>query len=325
MKKIVSLLLAFALCVGAVFALASCGSKKPTIGVIQFGSHESLNNCYTGVLQGLKEGGIDLSQYDVSYLNSNFSAETSKAQADRLVNSKASVIIAIATPSAIQAATAALGKNVPVVYCAVTDASQVANFADMTGTSDIPDFQAQLRLVTSFFGKSDLKIGVLMSTEESSDPLQLSSLQSAAAAYPGMQIIGETVSDITLIDSHVNKLLNREVDCLVNLLDNTIVGKLANILTLTDRAGVPVFGSEIEQVKAGCLASASIDYITVGKLCGAQAARVLKGESVRDVEKKTMENETYPYYNSDVLSKFAGKVTLPTDIEGLTDTKTLKS
>ena len=317
MKKVVSVILIVALMLCCMVSLSACSSNKPVIGIIQFGSHDSLNNCYTGIMEGLKET-IDLSKYDVQYVNSNFTAETSLAQAQKMVNSKASVIIAIATPSAIQAATAATGKDVPVVYCAVTDASQVSNFENLTGTSDVPDFAAQLKLVTAFMGKKDLKIGVLMSTEESSDAAQLTALQEQAKAYEGMSIVTEVVSDITTIDTKVDSLIAQDIDCVVNLLDNTIVGKLQNILAKTNAAGIPVFGSEIEQVKSGCLASASIDYVTVGKLAGRQAAELLSGKTVAEVAPKTMENETYPYYNSTVLATFKD-LKLPTDIAGLED------
>ena len=320
MKKSIKLLsLILAVCLLAA-GFSGCGkSAKPIIGIIQFGSHDSLNNCYTGILQGLGAT-VNLEEYDVQYVNSNFTAETSLAQAQKMVNSRAKVIIAIATPSAIQAATAATGKDVPVVYCAVTDATQVANFTNMTGTSDVPDFGAQLKLVTAFLGKQDVKIGVLHSTEESSDAAQIEALKKGAEAYTGMSVITEAVADITTIDAKTDSLISKGVDCFVNLLDNTIVGKLQNILTKTNAAGIPVFGSEIEQVKSGCLASASIDYITVGKLAGEQAAQILNGKSAGEVEPKTMENETYPYYNSEVLAKFEG-MQVPTTIEGLKDVK----
>lgn len=318
MKRIISVILTAALILALSVSFTACGDTKPVIGIIQFGSHESLNNCYTGIIEGLKET-IDLEKYDVQYVNSNFTAETSLAQAQRMVNSKAEVIIAIATPSAIQAATAAVGKNVPVVYCAVTDANQVANFDNMTGTSDVPDFEAQMRLVTSFLGKEDVTIGVLMSTEESSDAAQLTAL-TAAAEKRGATVKTEVIADITTIDAKVDSLIAQDIDCVVNLLDNTVVGKLQNILAKTDAAGIPVFGSEIEQVKAGCLASASIEYVTVGKLAGRQAAELISGKSVSEVEPKTMENETYPYYNSEVFKRFEGLI-LPTDIENLKDVK----
>lgn len=302
MKKIISLALAAVLVV-SLSLFSGCKEKKDVIGIIQFGTHDSLNNCYKGIMKGLKEN-VDMSKYDVEYVNSNFTAETSLAQAKKLVNKNAKVIIAIATPSAIQAASAATGSGIPIVYCAVTDAKQVANFENITGTSDIPDFTAQLKLVTDFLGKKDVKIGVLASTEESSDEIQISSLKKEAKKYAGMEIITETVADITTIDAKTNSLVDKKVDCLVNLLDNTVVGKLSNILEITNKANIPVFGSEVEQVKAGCIASASIDYKTVGKLAGEQAADILNGKDVNKVKPKTMENNTYPYYNSEVLKKF---------------------
>ena len=319
MKKFIKLISVLITVAILSVCFAGCKESKPVIGIIQFGSHDSLNNCYEGIVQGL-EAGLDIEDYDIQYVNSNFTAETSLSQAQKMVNSKAKVIIAIATPSAIQAATAATGKDVPVVYCAVTDATQVANFDNMTGTSDVPDFAAQLKLVTEFMGKSDLKIGVLSSTEESSDAVQIAALEEEAKAYEGMSIITEVVADITTIDTKVDTLISKEIDCVVNLLDNTIVGKLQNILAKTNAVGIPVFGSEIEQVKAGCLASASIDYITVGKLAGEQASEIVNGKSASEVAPKTMENETYPYYNSEVLATFEG-LTLPTTIEGLKDVK----
>lgn len=320
MKKLIkALCIALAVIMtSAIFS--SCGeTAKPIIGIIQFGSHESLNNCYDGIVKGLSET-VNLDDYDVQYLNSNFTAETSLSQAQKLVNSNAKVIIAIATPSAIQAATAATGKDVPVVYCAVTDATQVANFENMTGTSDIPDFTAQLKLVASFLGKEDVKIGILMSTEESSDAAQLKSIEEAAKNYKGMSVVTETIPDITTIDTNVDALISKKVDCIVNLLDNTVVGKLQNILVKTNAAGIPVFGSEIEQVKSGCLASASIDYVTVGTLSGRQAAEIISGKKASEVAPLTMENETYPCYNSEVLAKFSN-LKLPTDIDGLKDVK----
>ncbi len=318
MKKFITIILSIITALSVTLLTTAC-NKKQVIGIIQFGSHDSLNNCYDGIIKGLEESGINLDDYKVEYVNSNFDASVSKAQAEKMVNEGAKVIIAIATPSAIQAATAAATKNLPVVYCAVTDAKQVANFSNMTGTSDIPDFNAQLKLVSEFLGKKNVKIGILSSTEESSDAAQITAIKAAATNYDGMEIVVETIPDITTIDTHVQKLISAKVDCMVNLLDNTVVGKLQNILTITDNAKIPVFGSEIEQVKAGCLASASIEYVTVGKLCGKQAAEILNGKSVGEVKPLTMENETFNCYNSEVMK--ALNLTLPASLSDLLDVK----
>ena len=310
MKKIIAIILTLTL----IFAFAGCGSKdsaKKTIGIIQFGSHASLNNCYEGILKGLKEQGISEDDYDIQIENSNFDPSVSQTQANKFVNKKAAVIIAIATPSAVAAANAAADNGIPVVYCAVTDSTVMDNYKNVTGSSDIPNFQKQLEVVTAFMNKTNLKIGVLYSTEESSSPVQVEDLKKAAEKYDGMEILDSAVADINTIDAKTEDLISKGVDCFVNLLDNTIVGKLENILSITNEKKIPVFGSEIEQVKVGCIASSSIDYIDVGAAAGKSAAEILNGKNASDIPVSRI-TEPASYYNSKVCEKLG--ITVPTTV-----------
>ena len=75
------------------------------------------------------------------------------------------------------------------------------------------------------------------------------------------------------------KDLVTKVDCITNLTDNTVVSALQTVLAAANDAKIPVFGSEVEQVKNGCLASMGIDYVSLGKQTGEMAAKVLKGEA----------------------------------------------
>ena len=310
-KKIITFILTLTI----IFAFAGCASdtsEKKTIGIIQFGSHASLNNCYDGIMQGLKENGINEEDYNIEYVNSNFDASVSQTQANNLVNKKASVIIAIATPSAVAAANAAAENDIPVVYCAITDATVMKNYENITGSSDIPNFEKQLEVVTGFMNKTDLKIGVLYSTEESSSPVQVENLKAAAKKYEGMEILDSAVADINTIDAKTNELIDRGVDCFVNLLDNTVVGKLeTNILPITNEKKIPVFGSEIEQVRVGCAASASIDYIDVGASAGKAAAEILGGKSASEIPVAYITEPTN-YYNSKVCGEL--NLTVPTTV-----------
>ncbi len=323
MKKIISAVTALAIIIVSVLTLASCGSGKTdggdsgssgkSIAVIQFGSHASLNNCYDGIVKGLEENGVNLADCKLEHVNSNFDSALSQSQANSFVNAKADVIIAIATPSAVAAATASNGE-IPVVYCAITDGSVMNNFDNVTGSSDIPNFERQLEVVTSVMGKKDLKIGVLSSSEESSSPIQVTELKRAAEKYDGMEIIDTVVSDITTIDAKVNSVIDSGAECFINLLDNTIVGKLeTNILPITNEKKIPVFGSEIEQVKVGCAASASIEYIDVGRAAGKAAAEILGGKSADDIPVAVV-TEPQVYYNSDVISALGLKTPDGTDV-----------
>ena len=313
--KNIKKIIAFILTLTIIFAFAGCASdtsEKKTIGIIQFGSHASLNNCYDGIMQGLKENGINEEDYNIEYVNSNFDASVSQTQANNLVNKKAAVIIAIATPSAVAAANAAAENDIPVVYCAITDATVMENYENITGSSDIPNFEKQLEVVTGFMNKTDLKIGVLYSTEESSSPVQVENLKAAAKKYEGMEILDSAVADINTIDAKTNELIDRGVDCFVNLLDNPVVGKLeTNILPITNEKKIPVFGSEIEQVRVGCAASASIDYIDVGASAGKAAAEILGGKSASEIPVAYITEPTN-YYNSKVCGEL--NLTVPTTV-----------
>lgn len=318
--KNIKKIIAFVLTLTLVFAFAGCGPKdtssdtsgKKTIGIIQFGSHASLNNCYDGIIKGLAENGINEEDYNIELLNSNFDPSVSQTQANNLVNKNADVIIAIATPSAVAAANAAADKDVPVVYCAITDSTVMENYDNVTGSSDIPNFEKQLEVVTGFMNKTALKIGVLYSTEESSSPVQVENLKKAAEKYEGMEILDSAVADINTIDTKTNELIDRGVDCFVNLLDNTVVGKLeTNILPITNEKKIPVFGSEIEQVKVGCAASASIDYIDVGASAGKSAAEILGGKSASEIPVAYITEPTN-YYNSKVCKDLG--LTVPTTV-----------
>ena len=110
----------------------------------------------------------------------------------------------------------------------------------------------------------------------------------------------------------VDTLLSRGVDCLSNLTDNNVVGVLPAILEKTDAAGVPVYGSEIEQVKNGCVAGAGLDYVQLGIQTGLMAAKVLKGEATcQDLPYEIIENYGL-YINSDALNALG--ITVPEDI-----------
>ena len=76
---------------------------------------------------------------------------------------------------------------------------------------------------------------------------------------------------------------------------------LPAILEKTNEAGIPVYGSEIEQVKIGCVASAGLDYVQLGIQTGLMAAKVLTGEATcEDLPYETI-SEYQIYINSQEL------------------------
>ena len=117
------------------------------------------------------------------------------------------------------------------------------------------------------------------------------------------------------VNQATDTLISKGVDCFTNLTDNNVVGVLPSILEKTNEAGIPVYGSEIEQVKLGCVASAGIEYVALGRQTGMMAAKILKGEAkASDMPYETI-SEFEIYVNSDAMAALK----LSADVENAID------
>ena len=168
MKKII----AFVLAAIMMLSFVGCSETKNEessvlkIGIIQYMSHPSLDNCYNGVMQALEDSGLE---YTVDYqIGSSNSADSDCTNfAKSMVAANYDMIIAIATPAAKAAFAATDDTEVPVIFCAVSDPIAAGLVESMeapgylcTGTSDVLDLEAQVALIKAM--QPDVKsIGIL--------------------------------------------------------------------------------------------------------------------------------------------------------------------
>ena len=325
-KKVLAVIL------GAVMtmSLAACGStgssdasasnneeQSYTIGISQFAEHGSLDNCREGCIEGLKEEGIEEGKnLTVDIKNAAADQGTAKQISDTFVSDKVDLVCAIATPSAQAAYNSAMNSDIPVVYTAVTDpvAAKLANedgssVGNVTGTSDELPIKAQLEMIREMLPDAK-NIGILYTTSEANSVSALAKYKELAGDY-GFTIVDKGISQTADISLATDELLT-EVDCLTNLTDNTVVASLATILDKANEKNIPVFGSEIEQVKIGCLAAEGLDYVALGKQTGKMAAQILKGEKeAADMNYETITEPGF-YVNNKVAENLG--VEVPEDL-----------
>ena len=288
-KKMVTVLLTAAM----VTAMAAgCGSSSDsgsdkkesyTIGIEQFAEHGSLDNCREGFIEGLKEAGFEEGKnLEIKEENAAADQGTAKQISDGFVSDDVDLICGIATPSAQSAYNSAMNTEIPVIYTAVTDpkAAKFANedgtpVGEVTGTSDELPIKEQLEMIRKILPDAE-KIGILYTTSEPNSVSAVKEYEELAGDY-GFEIVKKGVTQTADISLATEEILT-EVDCLTNLTDNTVVNSLATILDKANEKKIPVFGSEIEQVKLGCLAAEGLDYVALGKQTGKMAADILKGE-----------------------------------------------
>ena len=318
-KRFASAILALTL----ALSLTACGGSKETasdapadsgdsapaeetakvykIGISQYGEHASLDNCREGFLQGLAEAGlVEGTDFEVDYQNAGFDDSIATQIGQSFSAAGVDLMVAIATPSATACYAAAEDKDIPVVFTAITDPVEAKlDSGNITGTSDKLPVEAQLDLIRALQPEAKT-IGIVYTTSEPNSVSAIAEYQEKAPDF-GFEIDAIGVTAQSEVTQAADTLISHKVDCISNLTDNNVVGVLAAILEKTNEAGIPIYGSEVEQVKLGCVAAAGIDYIQLGKQTGQMAAKVLRGEAAcQDIPYETI-SEYGIYVNSEAL------------------------
>jgi putative ABC transport system substrate-binding protein len=311
MKKTIAI--AVILAIFVTLAAGCGGSKKPpVIGISQYGEHASLDNCREGFIRGLKESGLEEGKdFVVDYQNAGWDDAIATQIAQTFSANNVKLMVGIATPSAIACFAAAEDKDIPVVFTAVTD-PVIAKLdkGNITGTSDKLPVDAQLELIRKIQPEAKT-IGIVYTSSEPNSISAIAEYEEKAPIY-GFTIESVGVTQQSEVTLAVDTLISRGVDCFSNLTDNNVVGVLASMLEKTNEAGIPIYGSEVEQVKLGCVASAGIDYYALGIQTGKMAAKILKGEATADkIPYETITEFNY-YINSAALAEMGLEV--PADI-----------
>jgi putative ABC transport system substrate-binding protein len=295
----------------------TAGAGKVTIGIGQFAVHASLDNCREGFLAGLKEEGYEEGK-NLKVYTENAQADAANASqiSNNFLAKKVDLICAIATPMAQSAFAAVKSTDIPVIFTAVTDPikAELAKAdktptGNITGTSDKLPVEEQLKMIRAIMPNAK-KIGIMYSTSEVNSTSAIEEYKKEAPKY-GFEIVESGIASVADIPIAADHLLSK-VDCLNNLTDNTVVSGLPQILEKANKKNIPVFGSEVEQVKIGCLASMGLDYFDLGKQTGKMAVQVLKGQKkASEMPFQVIQKASF-YGNTAVAKKFG--ITLPNDL-----------
>ena len=316
----------FVLCMLMVLSLVLPGcalAENVTVGVIQYASHPSLDNCTEGFLLGLKEGGyVEGENLTIDFQNAMADMSTSDMQAKLMVSQGENMLVGVATPAAMSAFSATVDSQTPVLFVAVSDAvaagiveSNEAPGANCTGVSDVLNLEEQVKMIRSFLPEAKT-IGILYTISEPNSISHLQRLEKIAPEY-GFTVAAMGVTNASEVGTAAVSLCQQGADCINNFTDNLVVENLPAVLLAAEEAGIPVFGSEVEQVVNGCLATQGIDYVALGREAGLMAARILNGEADPATTPVALVSEVTPAYNSEVLSSLG--LTLPADYQGAQD------
>ncbi|PTY40824.1 ABC transporter substrate-binding protein [Brachyspira hampsonii] len=256
------------------------GAKK--IGILQLVEHAALDQANKGFVDGLKEAGYeDGKNIIIDYQNAQGEQANCITISQKFINDRVDLILAIATPAA--QAVANLTKDIPILITAVTDPADSKLVADnnapggnVTGTSDLTPVKEQMDLLKKLIPSAQ-KIAFLYNSSEQNSKFQVDIAKEKADEL-GLSYVDATITNPNDIQQVVQSLVGK-VDAIYVPTDNMVSAGMANVVSITEPAKIPVICGEAGMLNAGGLATYGIDYYELGKLTANQAVKILKGES----------------------------------------------
>lgn len=260
-------------------------TEKVKIGVLQFVTHDSLDEIYKGIKAGLEEGGYTTTEnLSIDFMNAEGDQSQVQTMSKKLVDNGNELLIGIATPAAQGLANATT--ELPIIMGAVTDpvgANLVTDLknpgGNITGVSDqtpVADTVSLIKEITP-----DAKtIGVLYSSNEDNSKIQVAEFK-AAAEEAGYTVLEYAVASSNELASTV-EVASSKVDALFTPVDNTVASAFSTVVSVVNKSKTPIFTSVEDMVEGGGIASVTLSQYDLGVATGKMTAKILDGANPAD-------------------------------------------
>ncbi|MBS8057156.1 tryptophan ABC transporter substrate-binding protein [Streptococcus suis] len=264
---------------------SSTSTEKVKIGVLQFVTHDSLDEIYKGIKAGLEEGGYTTTDnLEIDFMNAEGDQSQVQTMSKKLVDNGNELLIGIATPAAQGLANATT--ELPIIMGAVTDpvgANLVTDLknpgGNITGVSDqtpVADAVSLIKEITP-----DAKtIGVLYSSNEDNSKIQVAEFKTAAEEA-GYTVLEYAVASSNEIAATV-EVASSKADVLFTPVDNTVASAFSTVVSVANKTKTPIFTSVEDMVEGGGIASVTLSQYDLGVATGKMATKILDGATPAD-------------------------------------------
>ena len=330
MKKILALVLAVLM----VVSMAACGAKTETapettaatepapeakvynVGICQLVQHPALDAATQGFMDALSEKLGDNVKFDNQ--NAQGDSATCSVITSGFVSNGVDLIMANATPALLAAVSAT--DTIPVLGTSVTDfASALEVEADAngalgmnaSGTSDGVPAQAYVDCLLELVPDAK-KVAIVYCSAEPNSVLQADNF--IAAMGDKAECVVSTFADSNDIQAVVTAAIEG-VDAVYIPTDNTAASNMTIVANVCEPAGIPVIVGEEGMCSGGGLATVSISYYNIGRVCGEMAYDIMVNGA--DVAKMPVGYDNAPVkkYNADYAA--ANNFTVPASYEAI--------
>lgn len=261
----------------------SSDTNLPLVAITKITAHPSLDKIEQGIVDELAAQKM---QVKIQSDNAQGNVVTATQIAQKIAGQNPALVIPITTPSAQAVYNAVRGKNIPVVFAAVSDpvSAKLVDGTTMkgkgiTGVSDLAPIEQQIDLIQKL--QPTLKtIGFIYTPGEANSVAMLEKFKDIAEAR-GL-IIVESASLNTNEVVGATRFLLDKVDAIYIPNDNSVVSALEGLVRTVNKK-MPIYTSDPDSIERGCLASVALSQYEIGREVGKVAAQVLKGANPSDL------------------------------------------
>lgn len=280
MKKLISLVLAAAMMLGAGSAVTAKAEEEKTytVGICQLVQHAALDAATQGFMDALTEKLGDNVKFDLQ----NAQGETTMCSTivTGFVANEYDLIMANATPALLAAVAAT--DTIPILGTSVTDYGTALAIDDMdatkgtginvSGTSDGVPAQRYADTVLELVPDAK-NVAVLYCSAEPNSVLQADQFVTCMDEK-GVKTTVYTFTDSNDIQAVVTTAVEG-ADAMYIPTDNTAASNMTIISNVCGGVNLPIICGEEGMCGAGGLATVSISYYDIGHVCGEMAYDIL--------------------------------------------------
>ncbi|ERP92231.1 MULTISPECIES: ABC transporter substrate-binding protein [unclassified Marinobacter] len=278
----------------SLLAAASLVQAEDTrvVAITQIVEHPALDAAHQGVVDELAERGYrEGENLRLMHESAQGNSAIASQIARKFVGESPDVIVAIATPSAQTVAAAA--REIPVVFSAVTDPvaaklvkSWEAPGANITGVSDMLPIEKHLDMLQRVMPDAK-RIGTVYNPGEANAAALVELLEERLSAR-GLELVKGAATKTSEVLGAARSLVGK-ADAIYLTTDNTVISAAEAVISVGERAKIPVFAADTATVERGAVAALGFNYYNHGRQTGAMVARVLEGASTADMPVEIME------------------------------------
>src|SRR5579872_2907330 len=285
---------------GGALGLAGCGVQSPAgsggsggangrfrIGLVYFAPEEGADSCMRGLFDGLKDQGIERVR-NLEVLSAHAQGEISNIPLliQNYESQHLDAIITLTTPCLASACS--MAKKTPVVFTYVYDpiaagagTSRTDHLPNITGVGSFPPIEDTVDLIKKL--TPGIKaVGTVYNSSEANS-VKVISVAREIFRKNNISLQEVTASSTSEVFQAAQVVSYRNVQALWVTGDNTALQSFDGIVKASRDAKLPLIINDPEFTARGAVASVGLGWYEAGRAGGTLAARVLHGESPRNL------------------------------------------